>query len=72
MIKIYCIKCKIHRNFKNPGISYLFYKRNFKNQGISYLFYKTLVIFIICGKCGSKCKRIFKDEKSIEILKILV
>ena len=58
MIKIYCIKCKIHRNFKNPGIS--------------YLFYKTLVIFIICGKCGSKCKRIFKDVKSIEILKILV
>ena len=58
MIKIYCIKCKLHRNFKNPGIS--------------YLFYKTLVIFIICGKCGGKCKRIFKDEKSIEILKILV
>ena len=38
---------------------------------MSYLFYKTIVISIICGKCGSNCKNIFKKEESIEILKIL-
>ena len=30
----------------------------------SYLSYKILVIFIICGKCGSKRKSIFKEEES--------
>ena len=33
--------------------------------------YKTLVISIICGKCGNKRQRIFIKEESIEILKIL-
>ena len=45
--------------------------RKFKNLEISYLFYKTLVISIICSKCGSKHKRTFKKKKLIEILKIL-
>ena len=30
-----------------------------------YIFYKTLVISIICSKCGSKHKRIFKEEESL-------
>ena len=38
---------------------------------MSYLFYETLVISIICVKCGNKRKRIFKEEESIEILNIL-
>ena len=49
MEKIYCVKCKKYRTFKNPEIS--------------YLFYKTLVICIICGNCGSKRERIFKEEE---------
>ena len=36
--------------------------RKFKNLEISYLFYKTLVISIICSKCGSKHKRTFKKK----------
>ena len=32
---------------------------------------KTLVLSIICSKCGSKDKEIFKEEESIEILQIL-
>ena len=57
MKKMYCMKCKKYKNIKNPKIS--------------YLFYKTLFIFIICGKCSSKRKRIFKEEESNEILQIL-
>ena len=43
MKKIYCIKCNKYTKFKVPKIS--------------YIFNKTLVISIICGKCGSN------DEK---------
>ena len=57
MKKIYCIKCKKFRKFKNPEIS--------------YFFYKALVISIISSKRDSKCKRIVKEEEPIEILKIL-
>ena len=57
MKNIYCIKCKKYGKVKNPEIS--------------YLFYKTLVISIICRKCGSKLNGKFKEEESIEILKIL-
>ena len=56
-IIFYCIKCKRDRKFKNTETS--------------HLFYKTLVIFIICSKCGSKRKKVFKKEESIEILKII-
>ena len=58
MKKIYCIKCNKYRKFKNPKIS--------------YIFNKTLVLSIICDKCGSKDEELFKEEKSIEILKILI
>ena len=43
----------------------------FKKPEISIFFYKAFVISIICGKCGSKHKRIFKEEESIQVLKIL-
>ena len=37
---------------------------------VSYVFQKKkLVLFIICYKCSSKDKNIFKDKESIEILK---
>ena len=44
--------------------------RKFKNPEI-YLFYKTLVLSIICVECRDKNKRMFKEEESIGILKIL-
>ena len=57
MKKIYCVNYGKRRKFKNPKIS--------------HIFEKTLVISIICDKCGSKHKRIFKEAERIEILKIL-
>ena len=53
MKKNYCIVCGKYRKLKNPKVS--------------YLFEKTFVISIICSMCGSKNKKIFKEEKSIEI-----
>ena len=38
---------------------------------IHYIFDKTLVFSIICDKCGCQDKKVFKEEESIEILKIL-
>ena len=55
MKKKYCIKCDKYRKFKDPKIS--------------YVLDKILVFSIICGKCGSNGE--IKEEKSIEILKIL-
>ena len=57
MKKIYYFKCKRYREFKNLEIS--------------NIFYKTLAISIVCGKCGSKCKRIFTEGEPIDILKFL-
>ena len=37
----------------------------------SYILQKTLAFTIICRNCGSKDGKIFKDEESIEILKML-
>ena len=53
MKKLYCVKYGKYRNFKNLKIS--------------YIFKKTLVISIVCDKCASKHKRIFKN---IYLLKI--
>ena len=36
-----------------------------------HILQKKIVLSIICIKCGSKDKKIFKEEESIEILKIL-
>ena len=38
---------------------------------ISYIFQKTLSLSIVYSKCGHKYKKIFKEEESIEVLKIL-
>ena len=45
--------------------------REFKNAKISYMFEKTLVLSIICSKCEDEDEKIFKEEESNEILKIL-
>ena len=57
MKKIYYINCSKYRKFKNPEVS--------------YIFNKMLVLSVICDKCASNDKKIFKEEESIEILKTL-
>ena len=37
----------------------------------SYILNKTLFLYAIFGKCGSNDEKMFKEEESIEILKIL-
>ena len=55
-MKNYCNKCNKYRKLKNPKI---------------YVFNETLVVSVICGKCGNNNDTIFKIEESIEILQIL-
>ena len=57
MKKTYSFKCNKYRRFRNPKIS--------------YIFDKTLVFSISWEKCGSMNEKIFKGEKSIDILKIV-
>ena len=57
MKKLYCIICSKYRKFEKSKIS--------------YLLEKTLVLSIICSKCKNEDEKIFKEEESIEILKIL-
>ena len=57
MKKIYCVICCKHRKFKYPKMSYIFEKK--------------LVLSVICSKCKSKDEKIFKEEESFEILRIL-
>ena len=38
---------------------------------MSYVFEKTLALFRICNKYENEDEKIFKEEKSIEILKVL-
>ena len=56
MKKIYWVTCGKYRKFKNPEITYIFEKT---------------VLSIICSKCINEGEKIFKEEDSIEILKIL-
>ena len=56
MKKIYCHICSKYRKFEKPKIS--------------HLLEKTLVLSINCLKCKND-EKIFKEEDSIEILKIL-
>ena len=48
-MKIYRVKYEKFRKLVNPNIS--------------YVFDKTLVLFIICRKCGNIDERIFKEEE---------
>ena len=57
MKKLYCVNYRKYRKFKNPKIS--------------YIFEKTLVLSITCSKCRKEDEKMFKEEESIEILKIL-
>ena len=57
MKKLYCVICGKYRKFGKPKIS--------------YLLEKTLVLSIICSKCKNEDEKIFKEEESIEILKIV-
>ena len=43
----------------------------FKMNKISYIYDKTLFLSRIFNKCGNKDENLFKEEESIEILKIL-
>ena len=57
MRKIYCTRCKKNKKFKNPRIS--------------YICNKALLLSSICKKGESEDEKIFKEEESIEMLKIL-
>ena len=54
---MYCVICSKHRKFEKPKIS--------------YLSERTLVLSIICSKCKNKEEKLFKEEDSIEVLKII-
>ena len=56
MKKIDWVTCGKYRKFKNPKITYIFEKT---------------VLSITCSKCINEGEKIFKEEDSIEILKIL-
>ena len=43
---------------------------NLKKTKISYIFKKPLSLSIVYSKCGHKNEKIYKEEESIEILKI--
>ena len=57
MKKIYCTKCKKYKEFKKPKIS--------------YICDRILLFSSICKKYRSEDEKIFKEEESIEILKII-
>ena len=57
MKKLYCVICGKYRKFEKPEIS--------------YILEKTLVLSIICIKCKNEDEKIFTEEESTEILKIL-
>ena len=54
---MYCVIC-------------LKYRKSGKSK-ISYLIEKTLVLSIICSKCKKENEKVFKEEDSTEIIKIL-
>ena len=57
MKKLYCVICNKYRKFEKPKIS--------------YLLEKALVLSIIYSKCKNEDEKVFKEEESFEILKIL-
>ena len=54
---MYCVIC-------------LKYRKSGKSK-ISYLIEKTLVFSIICSKCKKENEKVFKEEDSTEIIKII-
>ena len=57
MKKLYCAICGKYRKFEKPKIS--------------YILGKTLGVSIICSKCKNEDEKMFEEEESIEILKML-
>ena len=57
MKKLYCVICSKYRKFEK--------------RIISHLLEKTLVFSIICSNCKNEDEKIFEEEESIDILKIL-
>ena len=45
--------------------------RKFEQRKITCLLEKTLVVSFICNKCKNEDEKLFKEEESIEIFKIL-
>ena len=56
MKKTYCVICGKYRRFEK--------------HKISYLLEKILALFIIFKKCKNEDEKLFKEDESIEILKI--
>ena len=56
MKKLYCIICGKYRKFEKPKVSYILEKT---------------FLSIICCKCKNEDEKIFKEEESLVILKIL-
>ena len=56
MKKLYCIICGKYRKFEKPKISFILEKA---------------LLSIICCKCKNEDEKIFKEEESLVILKIL-
>ena len=54
---MYCNACNKYRKSKKPKIS--------------YIFRKALSLCIVHSKCVHEYEKIFKEEESIEIIKIL-
>ena len=45
--------------------------RKYRNLKTCYIFDKKLVLYIICSKCDNEDEKLFKEEESIKILKVL-
>ena len=58
MKKVYCVICLKYRKFEKPKIS--------------FFLEKALVISIICSQCKNEDEKLFEEEDSFDILKILV
>ena len=64
---------KIFSVTKNTEMKIIHFEkyRKFRNPKMSYIFEKTLVLSVICIKCKNEEKKMFKEEKSTEKLKIV-
>ena len=56
MKKLHCVICSNYIKFEKPKISLLLEKE--------------LVLSVICNKCKNEDEKIFKEEESIEMLKM--
>ena len=56
MKKLHCVICSKQKRFENSKVS--------------YLLEKPLVLSIICKRCKNDGEKLFKEEGSIEMLKV--